>query len=144
MVAFPLHVKLIGAEDGRRYALPDVGEAPEYAVPTRAFQAEEIISKRLHMLVWTEENGWKKQLDKTTGEPSLTEKPVAGFLDRNKRDRLYGNLGMLANYAGMVAVVFGDEPRQEEFESKPCCDVRGVRTPRSDMSDPEYERFCAS
>ena len=30
-MAFPLHVKLIGAEDGRRYALPDVGGAPEYA-----------------------------------------------------------------------------------------------------------------
>ena len=44
MMAFPFHVKLIDAEDGRRYALPDVGEAPEYAVPTSAFQAKEIIS----------------------------------------------------------------------------------------------------
>ena len=34
------HVKLIGADDGKRYALPDVGEEPEYAVPTRAFHAE--------------------------------------------------------------------------------------------------------
>ena len=108
------------------------------------FQAKEIISQRLHLLVWTEENWWEKQLDKTIGEPSLTEKPVAGFLDRRKRDRLYGNLGMLANDAGIVAVVFGDEPRQEEFESKPRCDVSGVRTPRSDVSDPEHERFCLS
>ena len=26
MMAFPLHVKLIGAEDGQRYALPEAGE----------------------------------------------------------------------------------------------------------------------
>ena len=142
-MAFPLHVKLIGAEDGRRYALPDVGEAPEYAVPTRAFQAEEIISQRLHRLVWTQK-GWEKHLDETSGRPSLTEKPVAGFLDRTKRVRLYGNLGMIANEAGMVAVVFGDEPLQEESESKPCCDVSGESTPRSDGSVRKYDRFCLS
>ena len=83
------------------------------------FLAKEMISQRSHLLVWTEENGWEKPLDKTIGEPSLTEKPVAGFLDRTKRVRLYGNLGMLANDAGIVAVVFGDEPRQAECESKP-------------------------
>ena len=76
MMAFPFHVKLIDAEDGRRYALPDVGEASEYAVPTRAFQAEEIISQRLHRLVWTQK-GWEKHLDETSGRPSLTEKLVA-------------------------------------------------------------------
>ena len=136
------HVKLVDAENGKRYALPEVGEAPEYAVPTRAFRAEEIIARRLHLLVWTEENGWEKQLDKTTGEPSHTEKPVAGFLDSTKCIRRYGNLGLLANEAGMVTVILGDEPRQEEFESTPCGDVSGVRTPRSDESDPELERFC--
>ena len=140
MMAFPLHVNLIGAEDGQRYALPDVGEASDYAVPTKAFQVEDIISRRLHRLVWSQ-NGWEKHIDETSGRPSLTEKLVAGFLDRTNRVRLYGNLGMLANDAGMVAVVFGDEPRQEESESKPCCDVSGVRTPRSDVSDHEYERF---
>ena len=143
MMAFPLHVKLIGAEDGRRYALPDVGEAPEYAVPTRAFQAEEIISQRLHRLVWTQK-GWEKHLDETSGRPSLTEKPVAGFLDRTKRVRLYGNLGMIANEAGMVAVVFGDDPLQEESESKPCCDVSGESTPRSDGIVRKHDRFCLS
>ena len=141
MMAFPLHVKLIGAEDGQRYALPHVGESSEYAVPTRAFQAEAIISQRLHRLVWTW-NGWEKHIDETSGRPSLTEKPVAGFLDRTKRVRCYGNLGMIANEAGMVAVVFGDEPLREESDSKPCCDVRGVATPRSDGSDHSHERFC--
>ena len=144
MMAFPLHVKLIGAEDGRRYALPDVGEAPEYAVPTRAFQAEEIISQRLHLLVWTEENGWEKHLDKTTGEPLLTESPVSGFQDRTKRVRCYGDLGVIANEEGMVAVFFGAEPLQEPYFSKPCCDVSDARTPRSDVSDPEHERFPIS
>ena len=149
-MAFPLHVKLIGAEDGRRYALPDVGEAPEYAVPTRAFQAEEIISQRLHRLVGrrrrrrTTQKVWEKHFDETSGRPSLTEKPVAGFLDRTKRVRLYGNLGMIANEAGMVAVVFGDEPLQEESESKPCCDVSGESTPRSDGSVRKHDRFCLS
>ena len=144
MMAFPPHVKLIWEEDGRRYALPDVGEAPEYAVPTRAFQAKEIISQRLHLLVWTEENGWEKHIDETSGRPSLAEKPIAGFWDRTKRVRCYGNLGMIANVAGMVAVVFGAEPLQEESESKPCCDVSGESTPRSDGSVRKHDRFCLS
>ena len=149
MRAFPLHVKLIGAEDDRRYALFDVGEAPEYAVPTRAFQAVEIISLRLHRLVGrrrrrTTQKVWEKHFDETSGRPSLTEKLVAGFLDRTKRVRLYGNLGMIANEAGMVAVVFGDEPLQGESESKPCCDASGESTPRSDGSDHAHERFCLS
>ena len=141
MMALPLHVKLIGAEDDRRYALPDVGEASEYAVPTRAWQAEKIISQRLHRLVWTQ-NGWEKHIDEKSGRPSLTEKPVAGFQDRTKRVRCYGNLGMIADEAGMVAVIFGDVPLWEEFDSKPCCDVRSVATPRSDGSDHSHERFC--
>ena len=36
----------------------------------------------------------------------------------------------MSNEALMVAVVFGDEPLQEESESKPCCDVRGEAWPR--------------
>ena len=141
MMAFPLHVKLIGAEDGQRYALPDVGEEPEYAVPTSAFHAEEIIYKRLHLLAWTE-NGWEKRLDETSGMPLLTEKPVAGFRDRTNGIRCYGNLGVIANEAGMVATVFGDKPLQEESDSPKCCDVIGVPTPRSDGSDHSQERFC--
>ena len=138
------HAKLIDAKNDTRYALSDVGEAPEFAVPTRAFQIEEIISRRLHILVWTEENGWKKQLDKTTGEPLLTESPVSGFQDRTKRVRCYGDLGEIAHEEGMVAVFFGAEPLQEPSFSKPCCDVSDARTPRSDVSDPEHERFLIS
>ena len=107
------HVKLVDAENGKRYALPEVGEAPEYAVPTRAFRAEEIVARRLHLLVRTEENIWEKQPDKTTREPLLTEKPVAGFLDSTRGVRCYGNLGLLADEAGMVTVILGDKPRQE-------------------------------
>ena len=88
------------------------------------------------------ENGWEKHLDETTGRPTLTERPVAGFRDRTNRVRCYGNLGMIANEAGMVAVVFGDEPFLEESDSKPCGDVRDVATPRSDGSDHSHERFC--
>ena len=51
---------------------------------------------------------------------------------------------MIANEAGMVAVVFGDERLQEEFVLQLCDDVRGVATPPSDGSGPEQERFCLS
>ena len=136
MTAFH-YVKLSDADNGRRYALPDVGEAPEYAVPTSAFHAEEIISQRLHLLAWTE-NGWEKRLDETSGTPLLTEKAVAGFRDRTNGIRCYGNLGVIANEAGMAVVEFGDEPLLEESDLPPCCDVGGEATPRSDGSD----RFC--
>ena len=86
------HVKPVDAKNDRRYALPDVGEEPEYAVPTRAFHAEEIISQRLHLLAWTE-NGWEKRLDETSGMPLLTEKPVAGFRERTNGIRCYGTRG---------------------------------------------------
>ena len=127
-------MKLIGADDGKRYALPDVGEEPEYAVPTRAFHAEEIISQRLHLLAWTG-NGWEKRLDETSGMPLLTEKPVAGFRERTNGIRCYGNLGVIANEEGMVSVDFGDEPLLEESDSASCRDVSGEATPRSDGSD---------
>ena len=114
-----------------------MGEEPEYAVPTSAFHAEEIISQRLHLLAWTE-NGWEKRLDETSGMPLLTEKPVAGFRDRTNGIRCYGNLGVNANEAGMVVVEFGDEPLLEESDSPPCYDVGGETTPRSEGSD----SFC--
>ena len=123
---------MIGAEGGKRYALLDVGEEPEYA--------EEIISQRLHLLAWTE-NGWEKRLDETSGMPLLTEKPVAGFRERTNGIRCYGNLGVIANEEGMVAVVFGATPLREESYAKPCGDVRDVDTPRSDGCDHKFERF---
>ena len=139
-MALPTHIKLIGAEDGQRYALPDVGEAPEYAVPTRAFQIEEVVSQRLHRLVWTQ-NGWEKHSDEESGKRLFTEKPVARCWDRDKRVRCYGNLGTIANEEGMVAVVFGATPLREESYAKPCGDVRDVDTPRSDGCDHKFERF---
>ena len=41
------HGKLVDAK-GRRYALPEVGEEPEYRVPTNAFRIEDIVRQRLH------------------------------------------------------------------------------------------------
>ena len=83
--------------------------------------SEEIISQRLHLLAWTE-NGWEKRLDETSGMPLLTEKPVAGFRERTNGIRCYGNLGVIANEAGMVSVEFGDEPFLEESDSASCRD----------------------
>ena len=102
---------------------------------------DKIDQNNLVGLAWTE-NGWEKRLDETSGMPLLTEKPVAGFRDRTNGIRCYGNLGVTANEAGMVATVFGDKPFQEESDSPKCCDVSGVPTPRSDGSDHSQERFC--
>ena len=102
--------------------------------------SEEIISQRLHLLAWAG-NGWEKRLDETSGMPLLTEKPVAGFRDRTNGIRCCGNLGVIANEEGMVAVVFGATPLREESYAKPCGDVRDVDTPRSDGCDHKFERF---
>ena len=139
-MAAPTHIKLIGAEDGQRYALPDVGEEPEYAVPTGAFQIEEIITRRLHRLARTQ-NGWEKQVDVISGEPVLTGKPVAGCRDCTERIRCYGDFGMIVNEEGMVAVIFGDTPLQEESSSKPCGSIMDIDTPRSDECAQKFERF---
>ena len=54
------YVGVFGADGGGRHALRDVGEAPQYPVPTRAFQAQEIICNRLHLLVSSDDYEWDK------------------------------------------------------------------------------------
>ena len=41
----PSHVKLIGGQDGCRYRFAEVGEAPDFLVPIRVFEAQEILKK---------------------------------------------------------------------------------------------------
>ena len=132
-------------EEGRRYALPEVGEEPEYAAPTNAFRIEEIVLQRLHCLEQTVEGGSTLCTD-AERRPLFTKDPVAGFrqlVDGRREIRCYGNLGMIANEEGEVTVIFGSTPLQEEATEKPCHDVSRVATPSSDEEEDRLARFCS-
>ena len=78
------HVSLVGALAGERYCLLGVGEPPDFLVPVRSFQAEEIINKYLVRLLRTQE-GWAIHRNAETGEPTLSLSPVTAFIGKDGR-----------------------------------------------------------
>ena len=136
------HVKLIDG-CGRRFALPGVGEGPDWAIPVKVFRMEGFVSKLLHCLEQTAEGMTKFRTD-ADGRRLLTIDPVAGFwqVDGGRRiPRCYGSLAEIANEKGEVVVEFGSTRLQEEFTQEPCRDVRETPTPRSDGDEDEFARF---
>ena len=129
------HVSLVGAPAGERYCFPGVGQPPDFLVPVRSFQAEEIINKCLVRLLRTQE-GWAIHKNAETGEPTLSPSPVTAFIGKDGRPYQYGCLAKIANEEGTVFVRFGDTPLPVSFEEKECGDLDDVETPRSDT-----ERF---
>ena len=125
------HVSLVGASAGERYCFPGAGQPPDFLVPVRSFQAEEIINKYLVRLLRTQE-GWAIHRNGETGEPTLSPSPVTAFIGKDGRPYQYGCLANIANEEGMVFVMFGDTPLPVSFEDKECRDVGDVETPRSD------------
>ena len=123
------HVSLVGAPAGERYCFPGVGQPPDFLVPVRSFQAEEIINKYLVRLVWTRE-GWAILTNAETGELTLSPSPVTAFIGKDNRPYQYGCLANIANEEGMVFVMFGDTPLLVSFEDKGCRDLDDVDTPR--------------
>ena len=133
------HVSLVGAPAGERYCLREVGEPPDFLVPVRSFQAEEIINKYLVRLHWTRE-GWAILTNAETGELTLSPSPVTAFIGKDHRPYQYGCLANIANEEGMVFVMFGDTPLFVDFEDKECRDLDDVQTPRSGRCG-RFDRF---
>ena len=94
------HVGLVGAPAGERYCFPGVGQPPDFLVPVRSFQAEEIINKYLVRLVWTRE-GWAILRNAETGELTLSPWPVTAFIGKDNRPYQYGCLANIANEEGL-------------------------------------------
>ena len=134
-------VGLVHALTADRYALPGVGEADNWTVPTGAFNVEDLIGKYLVKLERADEPG-KYKLARTPAPDNhllLSPQPVAGAMSKDARVRCYGPLGHLSNENGDVALMFGAAPMRETFEDKACGNVDDVVTPRS--SDSEDGRF---
>ena len=134
-------VALVHALTADRYALPGVGEADNWTVPTGAFNLEDLIGKYLVKLEPADEPG-KYKLARTPAPENqllLSPLPVAGAISKDARIRCYGPLRPLSNEDGDVALMFGATPMRETFEDKACGNVDDVVTPRS--SDSEDGRF---
>ena len=130
-------VGLFHALTADRYALPGVGEADNWTVPTGAFNVEDLIGKYLVKLERADEPG-KYKLARTPAPDNqllLSPLPVAGAISKDARIRCYGPLRPLSNEDGDVALMFGATPMRETFEDKACGNVDDVVTPRSSDSD---------
>ena len=72
------YVSLWDPLNGERYRLEEVGEAPDFLVPVKAFRAENILGQYLVKLTRTEK-GWAELLDETTKKRVLSHAPVSAF-----------------------------------------------------------------
>ena len=130
------YVSLWDPLNGERYRLQEVGEAPDFLVPVKAFKAEDILDKYLVKLTRTEK-GWAELLDETTKKPVLSHAPVSAFAGDGDLC-LGGSLASIANENGEVFVKFSREREIARFEETPRADLSRVSTPRSSDED----RFC--
>ena len=124
------YVSLWDPQNGERYCLQDVGEAPEFLVPVKAFNAEDMLDKYLVKLTRTEK-GWAELLDETTKKRVLSRAPVSAFASEH-HPYLGGSLASIANEHGEVFVKFSHKREIGHFEETPPADLALVRTPRSD------------
>ena len=108
-------VKLRGAVNGERYGWPGVGGVSnDFAVPTRAFQIQEIVGEYLVRLEETSGGGLSMQRKKSSegdtnnekGSVVISSAPVCHLLDNLGRVRTYGSLGDLADEHHVVQVCF--------------------------------------
>ena len=118
------NVSLWDPQHGERYRLQDVGEAPEFLVPVKAFEAEDILGEYLVKLTRTEK-GWAELLEETTKKRVLSHAPVSAFASEH-HPYLGGSLASVANEHGQVSVKFSLEREIAHFEEKPCADLACV------------------
>ena len=132
------HVKLRGAVNGERYGLPGVGDVSnDFAVPTRAFQIQEIVGAYLVRLEETSGGGLSMQRKKSSegdtnnekGSVVLSSAPVCHLLDSDGKIRTHGSLAHLADEQNFVRICFHHEKSVEECFDIPCADVDGISTP---------------
>ena len=132
-------VGLVGALTGERYALPGVGEADNWSIPTGVFHVEDLIGKYLVKLEGADEPG-RYRFARTPAPDNqliLSALPVGGAITKDAKVRCYGPLGPLSNEHGDVALMFGATPMRESVEEDTACgNLDNVMTPRSsDASD---------
>ena len=132
------HVKLRGAVNGERYGLPGVGDvSDDFAVPTRAFQIQEIVGAYLVRLEETSGGGLSMQRKKSSegdtnneeGSVVISSAPVCHLLDSDWKVRTHGSLAHLADEQNFVRICFHHEKSVEECFDIPCADVDGISTP---------------
>ena len=107
------YVSLWDPLNGERYCLEEVGEAPDFLVPVKAFRAENILGQYLVKLTRTEK-GWAELLDETTKKRVLSHAPVSAFASEHQY--LGGSLASVANEHGYVFVKFSHEREIAHFE----------------------------
>ena len=133
------HVSLVGALAGQRYCFPGVDNPPDFLIPVRSFQAEDIMNKYLVRLLRTEE-GWAIHRNAETGEPTLSRTPLTAFIGKDGHPYRWGCLAKIATEEGMVFVRFDETPLPVGFEDNKCEGLDDVHTPRSD-TDSRGDRF---
>ena len=124
------YVSLWDPLNGERYRLQEVGEAPDFLVPVKAFKAENILGQYLVKLTRTEK-GWAELLDETTKKRVLSHAPVSAFASEH-HPYLGGSLASIANEHGEVFVKFSHKREIAHFEETPRANLALVLTPRSD------------
>ena len=127
------YVSLWDPLNGERYRLEEVGEAPDFLVPVKAFRAENMLGQYLVKLTRTEK-GWAELLDETTKKRVLSHAPVSAFASEH-HPYLGGSLASIANEHGEVSVKFSHEREIAHFEETPRADLSRVSTPRSSDED---------
>ena len=134
----PIRVALVNAISGERWAFADIGkDGDNFTIPSWRFQVEELTTKRkiyLTKLVLDETTGMYQIARDSQGRIIQSEAPISCVLSKSGKPVQFGNLAAHANDKHEVRVMFGEETVPEEFEDKPCTDVRDVPTPRSNAS----------
>ena len=139
------HVKLRGAINGERFALPGVGDAStDFAVPTKAFQIQKIVGRHLVTLEKTPSGSLAVQRKKNSeGDTNnkkapvvLSPAPVCHLLDSLGNVRTHGNLDALADEENFVQVFFHHTRSVEECVDIPCANVEDISTPETPSPPP--------
>ena len=119
------------------WCFPRVGEPPEFLVPVRAFQAEDILGKYLVKLA-KHQGGCALQMDEATRQPVFSPAPVSAFVGKDGRPYMYGTLARIADDDGRVLIMFNHISPPALVEDKECADLSGISTPLSDEDRFEY------
>ena len=135
------YVKLMGAGNGEHYALPGVGEAPDFKVPLHAFKAQDLVGKYLVPIGWNEKGEYTFKREEPGGAVELSASPVSCFLPSEIKPGQeaaaiysYGCLSRVADEDSVVRVKFALHEEKAPAIEVPCAEVDEVKTPRTPSS----------
>ena len=134
------YVQLRNPFSGTHYALPGVGKAPDFKVPLHAFQAQDIVGKKLVAVGWNEDGVYTYKRKEPDGELELSDAPVSCFVpiepERGQEGAIYsyGCLSQVADTDCWVGVKFAYEEEKLPAIERPCADLEGVKTPPTPSS----------